>query len=450
LPGDRLFAPIFSTDALLEATSDRSWLQAMLDAEAALAWAQADCDVIPAGAATAILAACDADRFDLGQLGRDARRGGNPVIPLVPALRAAVADPWQVWVHWGATSQDILDTAAMLVTRRAVALIDADLARLGAAGAALAEAHRDTVMAGRTLLQQALPITLGLKAAGWLAGTDAARGQLARASADLAVQLGGAAGTLASLGTKGPAVAAAFARRLGLAEPVLPWHTTRGRIAALAGALGLVAGTAAKISLDVALLMQTEVGEAFEPTPGGSSTLPHKRNPASGAAVVAAARRAHALLPVLFGALVAEHERPVGAWHAEWQPLSELLALAGGAAAGAADTLDGLDVDPQAMARNVARTGGALLSERVVLALAEATGDGDEGRRAVTDALRSGRPFADALADDPLVAKVFDRARIDELLDPAGYLGATATWIDRALAAHAEASDPRSAKEVSP
>jgi 3-carboxy-cis,cis-muconate cycloisomerase len=436
LTGDRLFAPIFTTDDLLAATGDAAWLQALLDAEAALAGAEADCGLIPAAAAEGIAACCQAARFDPQALGRAARQGGNPVIPLVAALAAEVAPDAREWVHWGATSQDILDTAAMLVARRAGILIDADLQRLAGACAGLTRTHRLTLMAGRTLLQQALPVTFGLKAAGWLGGVDDARRQLDAARAGLAVQLGGAAGTLASLGEDGPAVLGAFARRLGLAEPPLPWHTARQRVSALAGALGTVAGTAAKISTDVVLMAQTEVGEATEPTPGGSSTLPHKRNPAASAAVIAAARRAHALLPVLFTGLVAEHERAAGAWHAEWEPLSELLALAGGAAARTADVIDGLEIHPGAMSENMAASGGVVLAERVALAVAARTGDRAAARVAVGRAARDGSGFAKALSGDALVGAVLDPAEIDELLDPAHYLGATATWIDRALAAH--------------
>ncbi len=444
MPGDRLFAPIFVTDELLAATGDEAWLAAMLDAEAALAAAEAACGVIPPEVAEAIGAACRAGGLDPAALGRGARAAGNPVIPLVAALGEAVPAGARPWLHWGATSQDILDTAAVLVARRAGALVDAELGRLAAGCAGLAARHRGTLMAGRTLLQQALPVTFGLKAAGWLAGADDARTQLAAALGGLAAQLGGAAGTLASLGEAGPAVAAAFAARLGLPEPVLPWHTARQRVAAVAGALGVVAGTAAKISADVALLMQTEVAEAAEPSPGGSSTMPHKRNPAASVAVLAAARRAHALLPVLFGGLVAEHERPAGAWHAEWEPWAELIALAGGAAARTADVVAGLEVDAGAMAANLARTGGALLAERVTLALAAACGDRAEARRAVTDALRradkDGTPLAAELAAEPLVAGAFDAREIDRLLDPAGYLGAAGVWVDRALAAHGEAA----------
>lgn len=440
LPGDRLFDPIFVSDSLLDATSDVAWLQAMLDAESALAAAEASCGVVPEAAAREIGAACDVAHFDIAALGRDARAGGNPVIPLVTALEAAVPEHARVWVHWGATSQDILDTAAMLVARRSAALIATSLERLVDCCAGLAVAHRGTLMAGRTLLRQALPITFGLKAAGWLCAVDDARRELERAVAGLAVQLGGAAGTLASLDDAGPAVVASFAGRLGLADPGVPWHTARQRVAVLGGALAVVAGTVAKISADVALLMQDEVAEAFEPAPGASSAMPHKRNPVSAAAVLAAARRVHALAPVLFASLVAEHERPVGAWHAEWQPLGEALALCGGAAERTAGTVAGLRVDPEAMRSNLSSGGGTLMAERVALELAASSEDRSWSRRVVNTALgrvtATSVSFGDALKADPAVGAVIDEAHMARLLDPAGYLGSANTWIDRALARH--------------
>jgi 3-carboxy-cis,cis-muconate cycloisomerase len=328
----------------------------------------------------------------------------------------------------------------MLVAGRAWTPIDAALGRAAAACAGLARAHADLVMAGRTLLQQALPISFGLKAAGWLAGLDDARGQLELARSRLAVQLGGAAGTLASLGSAGPAVLRAFAARLDLAEPVLPWHTARQRVSGLAGALGTVAGTAGKICTDVVLLAQNEVGEMTEAAAGGSSALPQKRNPATAVSVLAASRRALALVPVLQAALIAEHERAIGGWQSEWDSLSQLLTLAGGAAAGAARVVVSLEVHPPAMAANLEASGGLLLAERVVFTVAAATGNQAEARLAVNQAVeacaRQPIGFAGALARDPLVSSVLSPTQIDELLDPAGYLGASNIWIERALAAH--------------
>jgi 3-carboxy-cis,cis-muconate cycloisomerase len=452
-----LFGPTVVTDELATATSDEAWLRALLDAEVALARAEAEAGVIPAAAAIAIAAAAVPASFDLAAIGRDARAGGNPVIPLVAALAAAVGDDAAGWVHWGATSQDIMDSAQMLVAARSALLIDASLADLADGCARLAELHGDTVMAGRTLLQQALPVTFGLAAAGWLNAVVDTRRMLRPAQAALAAQLGGAVGTLASLGHAGPEVAARFAAHLGLAEPPLPWHTARQRVAALAAALGIAAGTAAKIAGDIALLMQTEVAEVAEPGApgrGGSSTLPHKRNPVAAASVGAAARQAVALVPVLLGSLVAEHQRPVGAWQAEWETVPRLLALAGSAVEHTARTVRGLEVDPDTMAANLDRTHGALMAERVALALATKVDGGHQvGRPAAKAAmeevaraaLSSGRDLAGALAAHPLAGRLLTASEIRTLLDPAGYLGATGTWIDRALAAHRQAT-----KELAP
>jgi 3-carboxy-cis,cis-muconate cycloisomerase len=447
LPGDlsperrgaELLAPLLTTDELLAATGDRAWLQAMLDVEAGLAAAQARIGLVPAEAAEAIAACCDAGRFDPAALGRAARSGGNPVIPLAAALRDAVPEPARDWVHHGATSQDILDTAAMLVTRDVLALVAHDLRRLADGAADLADTHRDTLMAGRTLGQQALPVPFGLKAAGWLAAALDAIRLVDGLGPRLAVQLGGAAGTLAALGDDGPAVTAGLAGLLGLAEPLLPWHTARQRIAEIAGVLGTVAGTGGKVALDVALGMQTEIGELAEPAApgrGGSSTMPHKRNPVLAAEVLAAARRAHGLVPVLQGSLLAEHERAAGAWHAEWEALADLLRLAGGAAAGAAEIVSGLEVDPVRMAANLDRT-GVLLAERVTFALVPRLGRATAAQR-VGDAAARARAtqgsFRDELLADPGLG--LDPATLDDLLDPRGYLGSSAAFIDRVLAEH--------------
>jgi 3-carboxy-cis,cis-muconate cycloisomerase len=423
-------------------TSDRAWLQAMLDVEAALARAQARAGLLSADDAHAIAAACDAGRYDAGAIGAEAVRSGNPVVPLVAALTDAVEGRAAGQVHRGATSQDILDSAAMLVARRAVVPLIDDLDAAAGAAARLAGEHRETVMAGRTLLQQALPVTFGLKAATWLTGLDeiAARLDEVRRTR-LAVQFGGAAGTLASLGDAGPAVLAHLADDLGLAEPVLAWHTIRTRPADLAGALGAAAGVISKVGRDVVLLAQTEVGEVREGVPGrgGSSTLPHKNNPVAAISAVAAAMRAPGLVAALLGAMAHEHERAAGPWHAEWRPFTELLVATGSAAAWLRDCLEHLEADPARMRANLELTHGALLAERVATALA-----GDLGRHpaheivqaAAREAFAGGRPLADVLAENAEVAERLDRDAIERLLDPAGYLGAAGDLIDRALRAH--------------
>jgi 3-carboxy-cis,cis-muconate cycloisomerase len=347
LPFDALFVP----DSIREAVSGRAWLEAMLEAERALAVAEARAGVIPKDASGEIFDACDAARFDFEEIAAAGRPVANPVEPLVRALREAVGGDAARYVHWGATSQDVLDTASMLVAGRSLDLIRADLDAVAAACARLAEDHRETVMAARTLLQQAVPTTFGLKAASWLVGVVEARERLA--AVRLAAQLGGAAGTLAALGEKGPEVLRLFANEVGLAEPAVPWHTVRVRIGELGGALDLAAGACAKIALDVTLLAQTEVAEVSTGDDGRSSTMPHKRNPASAVLALACARQAHAHAGVLTASLVQEHERATGAWQAEWEALSGALAYSGGAAAATRRTLDGLSVDEDRMRQNV-------------------------------------------------------------------------------------------------
>lgn len=415
------FAALLVPDDLAEATSDRAWLEAMLDFECALANAEAVAGVIPADAASAIAEACEPDRFDVHDLAVQGRSAGNPAEPLVRALRAAVAPEGRDFVHWGATSQDTVDTAAMLVSRRALGLIVDDVDRLAASCAALAREHRETIMAGRTLLQQAVPTTFGLKAAGWLVAVLQARDGLLRANASLALQLGGAAGTLASLGEHGPAVAEQLAAQLGLGEPPLPWHGNRVRVADLGAALAVGAGVAAKIGTDVALLQQTEVAEVRDPGSGGSSTMPQKQNPVASAVAAACARQVNAHASVLLGSLVGEHERPVGAWHAEWSALSQALALAGGAVAAVARLTEEIQIDAERMRANLVEE---TLSERVSLKLTAQL-----GREGAHAALAGG--LRGQLPDDEL----------EGLLDPAGYLGQAGAFVDRALALYEHRDD---------
>jgi 3-carboxy-cis,cis-muconate cycloisomerase len=433
LPSD-LLTPIFVPDAVRDAVSGESWLQALLDAEKALATAEAQAGVIPADAAAAIAEACRAERFDVEALAVDGRRVGNPAEPVARALAEAAGEAGR-YVHKGATSQDVVDTAACLVASRALELVLADLDAVAAACATLAERHRSTPIAGRTLLQQALPTTFGLKAAGWLVGIVDARTRLVEARGRLAVQLGGAAGTLASLGDNGLEVLRLFAEEAGLAEPVVPWHTARARIADLGAALELTAGTLAKVALDVVLLAQTEVAEVAEPAAegrGGSSTLPHKRNPIGSTLARACAEGVHAAAGVLARALVQEHERAAGAWHAEWHALSDALALTGGAAAWVREVLEGLEVDEERMRANLEATGGVLTAERVSGVLAERLGRA-AAHDLVREAATGGAPFRDALLADARVTAHLTKAQIDDALDPAGYLGSAAAFVDRAL-----------------
>ncbi len=440
-----LFAPLSSTAEMRSAVSGPAWLQAMLDAEAALAEAAATVGLASDSSARAIREAARAERFDLAAIAEEAVGGGNPVIPLVKRLRACVPESAANAVHIGATSQDIVDTALVLVVRRAWSVLDAHLVEACRASADLAATHRGTVMAARTLLQHALPTTFGLKAAGWLVALiEARRGGAEVCDRRLAAQLGGAAGTLAAFGDLGLEVAAAFAAGLGLPEPVVPWHTARGRIGELAGALGVVAGACDKVALDIGLLAQTEVDEVREARAEGrgeSSTLPHKRNPAGVAAVRAAALRARGQVTVLMAAMAQEHERVLGAWPAEWGAVSELLVAADAAAAGIARVLGGLEVDADRMAANLQLTGGLLSAEAVVGALAPRLGR-RRARELVEAAARraveQATPFRDELLRSTEVAAALDAGSIDRLLDPVGYLGSSDALIDRALAAWKE------------
>jgi len=415
-----VFAAIFVPDRLAEAVSDGAWTAAMLEVEAALAAAEAATGVIPAAAAAEIAGACRAGELDVAELARDGRATGNPAEPLVRALRARVGGDAARFVHHGATSQDVMDSASMLVAKRAAALVLAELDGVAAACARLAEEHRSTPMAGRTLLQQAVPTTFGLKAAGWLVGVVDAR--VALAAVPLKAQLGGAAGTLAPLGDKGLDVLRAFAAELGLEEPVLPWHARRVRVAELGAALAAAAQACDKIGLDVSLLAQTEVGEVSEARGGGSSTMPQKRNATRAAIARACARGVHAHAGVL-AAGEHEHERAAGAWHAEWGALSDALALAGGAAAAIRECLDGLEVHAERMHANMSP---ALVAERVSFALAGTLGR-ERAHELVGEAFAGGDPRA-------ALAAHLDAAQLDELLDPTTYLGSAKAFVDRALA----------------
>jgi 3-carboxy-cis,cis-muconate cycloisomerase len=431
-----VLTPIFVPAALREAVSDRAWLQAMLDAERALVTAGAKAGLFRGDAAEVIAAWCHVELYDIDDVAERGRIVGNPAEPLVRALTDKVGWDSGRYVHRGATSQDIVDTASMLVARRALDLILDELAGVAAACAALAETHRATPIAGRTLLQQALPTTFGLKAAGWLVAVVDARRRLAELREHgLAAELGGAVGTLAALGDHGPEVLRLYAEELELPEPVVPWHTNRIRIAELGAALDVAAGALDKIALDVVLLAQTEVGEAREPAGGGSSTLPHKRNPVGSTLARACARHVHAHAAVLSGGLAQEHERAIGAWHAEWEALSGALAFAGGTAATVRAVLEGLEVDAERMRENLDATGGLIMAERVSGLLVEQLGRLEAHElvgEASARAAESGRTLRDELLEDSRVE--LDEDELDAAFDPTTYLGSAETFVDRALA----------------
>ncbi|MDX3542220.1 3-carboxy-cis,cis-muconate cycloisomerase [Streptomyces europaeiscabiei] len=443
-----LLAPGWTGSPAAASTGDTAYLQALLDTEAALTRAQAGLGLVPAAAGPAVTSAADAAAFDLPSLAARARGGGNPVIPLVADLTTAVGSEYGPYVHRGATSQDIMDTATMLVAARTLDLILADLGRTQSALAAVAAAHRDTAMPGRTLTQHAVPTTFGLKAAGWRSLILDARDRLAAVRDSLPVQLGGAAGTLAAFtafrttgarSTADPAppvdthaLVAACARELGLREPELPWHTLRTPIADLAGALAFAAGALGKIAVDVLTLARTEIAEVAEGGGGGSSAMPHKANPVRSTLIAAAARRAPQLAATLYGALPAEDERPAGAWHAEWEPLRDLLRLVGGATRDAVDLTRGLRVNADVMRRHLDLTHGLIVSERLAAELAPVLGRARAKElltRAAGRVHTEGRSLGELLAEEP------DLRDLDlaDLTDPTHYTGSAGALTDRAL-----------------
>ncbi|WP_067714961.1 3-oxoadipate enol-lactonase [Nocardia yamanashiensis] len=438
-----LFGPLQTAGPAARATGDAAWLQALLDAEAGLAWAQADTGLIPLEHAAAIASVCRADLYHAAEIGHAATGIGNPAAPLVRALTARVADREAAGaVHLGATSQDIMDTAAMLVADRVIDACWDDVTACRTMLAGLTEQHMCTPQVGRSLLQQALPVTFGLTAGGWLSSLESAADQLGRVQRErLAVQLGGAVGTLAALGPAGPDVLTAYARRLDLTDPGLPWHTDRVRIAELAAALGALAAVVAKVARDLTLLAQTEIGEVSEIAEGagGSSTMPHKRNPIAAVSAVAAAAQAPGLVATLLAASAHEQQRAAGSWHAEWRPLTELLRCTGSALHWLRVSLSRLRVHPRTMRRNLARTGGLLMSEQVTAALAPVVGRLAAHDAVTACALRAADgcgAFADLLLTHPLLAPHLDRTRVGALLEPSSYLGSARVFAERALAAH--------------
>ncbi len=443
--GSQLLGPLFGSPAVAAIFSDHGRLQGMLDFEAALAAAEARVGVIPAAAAPPISAKCRAELFDPTALAEATARAGTPVIPLVrhlTGLVAADAPEAARFVHWGATSQDAMDTGLVLQLRDALAPIDGDLARLADALAALAATHKATLLPGRTWLQHALPVTFGLKAAGWLDAIERHRLRLATLRPRLlALQFGGAAGTLAALGDRGLVVAASLADELTLTLPDLPWHTQRDRLTELATTLGMLVGTMGKIARDLSLLMQTDVGEAFEPAcegRGGSSTMPHKRNPVTSAVVLAAVTRAPGLVATMLTSMVQEHERGLGGWHAEWVALPELVVLTAGALNQMADTMASLEIDADRMRANLDVTRGLMMAEAVTLALGAKLGRLAAHERveaACRRAASEGRHLRQVLGEDPEVTLHLGMSDLDRLFDPRDYLGAAEAMVERVLAA---------------
>ena len=444
LTSSSLLGPLFSSAAMRAVVDDTARLQRMLDVEAALAKAEAEAGVIPAKAVAAIVQACKAERFDLGKIGEDAVAGGNIAIPLVKMLTAEVAKTDKEasgFVHWGATSQDIIDTALVLELREAIDALVGDLDRAIAGFSAQAKQHKTTPAVARTWMQQALPMPFGLKLAGYAAALSRTHVRLVRLRQEaLVLQFGGAAGTLAALGDTGLDVTNKLAALLNLPAPDAPWHSHRARLAEIAGALAILAGTCGKIARDVSLLMQTEVGEAFEPAEagrGGSSSMPHKRNPTAAAAALAAATMAPQLAATIFAAQVQEHERALGGWQAEWPTFPALLLVTSGALRAIVDIAEGLEVDSARMRKNLDLTDGLIMAEAASIALAAKIGKQDAHKlveEASKKAVKENRHLRDVLGEDKHVTAQIPASDIAKLFQPENYTGMAGQFIDRLLA----------------
>jgi 3-carboxy-cis,cis-muconate cycloisomerase len=443
---NQLFDAYFTQPAMRTIFSDHGRVQGMLDFEAALARAEASCGLIPQAAVQPIGTACQAERYDLAALAQAIVTAGNSAIPLVKALGkqvAAQSSEAERYVHLGATSQDAMDSGLILQLRAAISLLEADLAQLAAALAVQAERHADTPLAGRTWLQHATPVTLGMKLAGVLGAITRHRQRLAQLKPRLLVlQFGGASGSLAALGEHAWPVSEALARELGLLLPEQPWHTQRDRLVEFASLLGLIAGSLGKFGRDLSLLMQTEAGEVFEPAApgkGGSSTMPHKRNPVSAAVLISAATRAPGLVATMFSAMPQEHERSLGLWHAEWETLPELCCLVSGALQQALLLVPGLEVDAARMRSNLELTQGLVLAEAVSIALAQRIGRDAAHHlleQCCKQAVREGVHLRQVLDANPEVSAQLSATEIEQLLDPALYLGQARRWVERAVAEH--------------
>jgi 3-carboxy-cis,cis-muconate cycloisomerase len=452
-----LLDPLFRWDALEELFTDRARVQGMLDFEAALARAESRLGVIPKSAAAPIASKCRAGLIDMPSLASAAARAGNLAIPLVKQLGEMVAMDDAAaarFVHWGSTSQDAIDTGFVLQLRPALDKFERELDRLAEFLARLAKKHRATPVAARTWMQQALPTTFGFIVAGWLDAVLRGQERLREASKRaIVLQFGGAAGTLAALDERGNDVARALGKELNLPVPEVSWHSHRDRIVEVATALGLCTGTLGKIARDISLHTQTEIAEIFEPGGegrGGSSTLPHKRNPVTCAVVLAAAIRVPGLVSTILSAMVQEEERGLGGWHAEWETMPELIGIAGGALHHLADTIEELEVDKAKMLENLEITHGLIYSEAVQMALAGVMGRAaahEHVQAAGKTAVEEHRHLREVIQDDAEIAKYLSAKEINRLFNPKEYLGVADELIDRVLQAHASRK-PKSASKA--
>jgi 3-carboxy-cis,cis-muconate cycloisomerase len=452
-----LLDPLFRSQAVEKVFSNRATLQAMLDFEAALARAEARAGFIPASAAPAIEAKCRAELYDMTVLARAAASAGNLAIPLVKQLTLLVAKKEKDaarYVHWGATSQDVIDTGRVLQLRQALVLISSELDLFAAVLGELAHKNRATLVVARTWMQQALPTTFGLKAAGWLDAIDRHRARFAETQERcLMLQFGGAVGTMAALGDRGLDVATNLAKELQLTLPDVPWHSQRDRMAEIATTLGLFCGTLGKIARDISLHTQTEVGEVFEPSAdgrGSSSTMPHKRNPVTSAVVLSAAARVPPLVSTMLAAMIQEQERGLGGWHAEWETLPDIVRLTAGALHHLTTTVSELELDPERMRQNLDVTHGLIFAEAVAMALAEKmprTEAHEIVQLACKRAQTTRRDLRSVLAQDTIVKANLSDAELDRLFTPANYLGVADQFIDRVLASSTEQRNQKKSRK---
>ena len=438
-----IYRDVFSTSAMRAVWSDQARIQAYLDVEKALSLSQARLGVIPDDAAQEIASHCQAEEMDWDKMKSQMEHVGYPVLPVVEQLTALCKNGLGQWCHWGATTQDITDTATVLQIRSALELIERDLSVIVGSLEALAAKYRDTPMVGRSNLQQAVPLTFGYKVAVWLSGLQRQQQRLAETKARVLMgEFGGAVGTLASLGDKGLSVQAALMQELGLKQPSIAWHTVRDTIAEVGCFLGITCGLLDKIATDVKIMMATEIAEVQEPDGGGgrgaSSTMPQKRNPISCAYITACSSVVRQHTAALLNAMNADFERATGTWEIEWIVLPEIFCYTAGALAQAKFMLGGLLVHPDNMMRNLQATDGLVNSEAVMMALAPKMGRGKAHDRlsAVCIAVSQGKGrFIDLLAADPEIAKLFDRPALGKLIDPTNYLGNSGAMVDRVLKA---------------
>jgi len=451
-----LLDPLFRSQTVEKVFSNRATLQAMLDFEAALARAEARAGFIPDFAAPAIEAKCRAELYDMTVLARAAASAGNLAIPLIKQLTLLVAQKDNEsarYIHWGATSQDAIDTGRILQLRQALTLISAELDHLAALLGVLAHKNRAVILAARTWMQQALPTTLGVKVAGWLDAIDRHRARLQETQQRcLVLQFGGAVGTMAALGPRGLDIAANLSKELQLPLPELPWHSHRDRLAEIATTLGLCTGTLGKIARDISLHMQTEVGELFEPSVdgrGGSSTMPHKRNPVTSAVVLSAALRVPSLVSTMLTAMVQEQERGLGGWHAEWETLPDIVRLTAGALHHLTSAISELELDPERMRQNLELTHGLIFAEAVTMALSEKI-PRIEAHELVQQACKrartSRRDLRTVLAQDSIVKANLSAPELDRLFAPGNYLGVADQFIDRVLAVSPRGSEQKKSR----